>query len=510
MAPASGETQLGSAASAPQLGEKLGRAAAFLKNSVAERWQWQGRTGWKCFSDSESLKIQHAFVTNRKNMVMWDEGVMRELDFQNMRTLPGRQPLRYQLPPPPPTDHKSRALAELQQQKAVEEAEAADMARNRALTLTDMEKRRRVWEKLQADDRAREERAKANPPPVVMPLGFRSFVHPMFMELSHPRFVYGEFGDYEEFIWKRKLENCKDSTDTVCNIGEIYAEIFKHQDQPMIPVLGNPVQTMAAIALGFVLSGVDAAEDLRFAAAGVNGSRPSSSSRPLTGDLGGPGGAGRNNISSASGALRNLLADRPGSRPGSLLDTSAAARPASRSSGVLDITSASKQSIVRPSGQVMLPGLWGADLKETMGERMRGKSSKEPDKRGCLTFKMKDTPTNRQLSLHYINMWREWKKHTESARTLERHPFPKIDEGYEYFISTFSPEAKLTKLSCACRSIMYAMDLNRRFPTHISSRVSSLSALRAPKERPPGAHLKCKCHVEKGQSAIDIAVRLSS
>eukprot|EP00928_Gymnodinium_smaydae_P078850 TRINITY_DN62913_c0_g1_i1.p1 TRINITY_DN62913_c0_g1~~TRINITY_DN62913_c0_g1_i1.p1 ORF type:complete len:634 (+),score=81.80 TRINITY_DN62913_c0_g1_i1:122-2023(+) len=196
------------------------------------RWQWKGRQEWLCFSDLNSTKVQQAHLMHRPGINIWDGGSMRELDFGNMRALPGRQPLRFAPPPPPlgkPTLKKNppkRKETQYEQTRGMRDADNV----------------------------------------AIMPAGLRVLSHPCFIDLEKPRFTYhdGPENEHRSYVWERELDLCEDSADLIVLMSNIYSELLDHSEKIELPCLGTPSQMMGALALALHRGGAMPCLDKRF------------------------------------------------------------------------------------------------------------------------------------------------------------------------------------------------------------------------------------------------------
>lgn len=187
-------------------------------------WQWQGRLTWECFSEADSRKMQQAYLLGKPKMDIWDRSALRELDFVNKRVLPGRQALRFEDPPP-----------ELPAAKKPESVIPPELPSTHD-----------PWH----DDEGK----------LLQQLGLKSLVHPAFMDFEEPRFSFRptppEY-QHKEFVWKRSLDTCEDSTDHIIALSHIYMEELE-TERPELPIYGTPNQTMAALSLALFRAGASA------------------------------------------------------------------------------------------------------------------------------------------------------------------------------------------------------------------------------------------------------------
>lgn len=206
---------------------------SYLKGVKEEdcRWQWKGAQEWLCFDDKNSAKVQQAHLMNRGGINIWDGSSVRELDFANMRALPGRQPLRFAPPPPPlgkPTLKKSPPKPRETQY-----------------------------------DQTRGMRDVNNV--AIMPAGLRALSHPCFIDLEKPRFTYhdGPENEHRSYVWERELDLCEDAADLIICLTNIYTEILESESSEL-PVFGAPSQILAALALALHRAGAKPCENRRF------------------------------------------------------------------------------------------------------------------------------------------------------------------------------------------------------------------------------------------------------
>jgi hypothetical protein len=187
-------------------------------------WQWQGRLIWETFTEADSRKMQQAYLLGKPRMDIWDRSALRELDFANMRALPGRQALRYEQPPPPlPAAKKMESIIPAELPSNVDE-----------------------WH----DDEGF----------LLQQQGLKCLVHPMFMDMEPPRFSFRPTPPelaHKEFVWARELELCEDSADFICTLSKIYMDELENE-RPELPVYGTPNQTMAALSLAAFRAGANA------------------------------------------------------------------------------------------------------------------------------------------------------------------------------------------------------------------------------------------------------------
>lgn len=195
------------------MGENAEKEVGYRGEKV---WQFRGRMVWECFSASDSHKMQQAFLLNKPGTDIWDGVSRRELDFINMRALPGRQALRFAPPPPeqPLVVNKKKTV----------EAPALEL------------------------DPGDE---------MVQVKGLKSIAHPCMLDLTRPRFVFKHAPPemaHQEYVWRRDLDLCEDTADLILTLSKIYAEQLE-TPHPELPVLANPHQTMAALSLALYRSG---------------------------------------------------------------------------------------------------------------------------------------------------------------------------------------------------------------------------------------------------------------
>eukprot|EP00927_Polykrikos_kofoidii_P046589 TRINITY_DN40778_c0_g1_i1.p1 TRINITY_DN40778_c0_g1~~TRINITY_DN40778_c0_g1_i1.p1 ORF type:complete len:556 (-),score=92.52 TRINITY_DN40778_c0_g1_i1:284-1951(-) len=423
-------------------------------------WQWLGREEWACFGPRESHKIQHAYTLNKPGIDIWDGGSLRELDFVNMRALPGRQKIRYALPPPPPTipvkkdkDKPGTKLPKVSasQQDTGTGAQSPESTLGGTIKLSEGD-----LALTQGTNGATARK---------QPTGLRALVHPCFLELQKPQFVFRNNTaeeDYQHFIWKRALQNCEDSTEFVVCLSEIYAELLDGVPRPELPVFGNSSQTMAALAIALHAAGASPWEqDSRYWYL----SRRSQGSDTNPGSGPSPMGPPRKNMS--TGNLK---------RAG---------------------TAESMAGLSRQLSMGSMSGTFG-DMR-LFNKTQTIKISENLSQ--CVHFRLEEVSANRAVSLKIVKAWHEWRAAAAAVDAAGIQQLQKVDGSYVWLTTSNEPESRLLRLGGACTTLWKTPGLNA------ASRVSLLSVssrIAGGGGGPPKKDFSIR--VEPGMSALDISI----
>jgi hypothetical protein len=472
------------------------------KDDTDLRWQWLGRQLWTCFSERDSQKMQHAFVLGKSKVNIWDGGSYRELEFGgNMRMLPGRQPLRFALPPPsanmggPVVEKKEpgkkaspMSLKELQER----EAEMAAMKRN---TTIGADLRKILIEP---------------------PEGFKAVTHPCFADLQRPRFTFRENTneeDYQVFIWQRQLEQAEDSVEFVTMLSAIYAEMLEH-GKFEIPIVGNCTQTMSALACALHMAGAFRChEDPKFwrfhgktadsqhkkrikAAKRGKDNVPDLTMLPNRGSTAVSAG-GFDATTSTNGGLQRSTStpnglNKSGTLPPLGFDTSGWGSPGAQSTKAMSASMSSFDLMRNQANETK-----AAAEKAPLGGHIR------------FNFRLKDSAQARTQSLWLTTAWNEWAAAAHTMAERDVHALPEQaskeedEPPFKWLQVSNEPDARLLRIGGACESLWKARSLNDGV-----RKVTLLS--HSGRGRPSHADMgektgKFEMRVEPGFSAFELA-----
>jgi len=194
-------------------------------------WQIRGKQAWEVLNKLANDKLTTASVYKKRREVVWDNGHVHEIDFKTMSTLPTRAKLKFG---PVPT---AQEVASKKQ-----EEERIRFERRRAQEASEIKAREIAASKFDDEGIAK---------------GLEAMVHPAFLDLKIC-FNFRPPGQHvvsnREYAWERTLADCEDPSQFLAALVDIVAEVLDWEE-PEIPTLGNPQQTMAALALGMSLAG---------------------------------------------------------------------------------------------------------------------------------------------------------------------------------------------------------------------------------------------------------------
>jgi len=446
----------------------------------------------------DTQTIQHAHLLGKPGIGLWNKGMLHELDFEGMRDMPGRQPLRYAKPPPEvgkvPRKVTWKSLMDKREEKGPEKkanlVEAMKLGeRNRAKQKAEME-----------EEKIKNKGASAD---TAMPEEYRALCHPVFVDMEKPHFNFiaeSQRNEYQEFIWQRRLEDCEDTPELIYELGCIYREILE-ADQTVsrceIPMIaGGPTIVLAALSIAMYMAGArrcpDAPKCWRFSSSAEFKHWPPSKRKDIfrksTKTSSTPERTGQQSASSSRRPSSSGAIHRP--RPNGKLEVlkGSASTPAlgkqpdarypadighDRPSTAPSSTGSVGSAFLRQMAALKAAGV-GAKLVPTTPKKVT-----PPGSHRYMTFVMTDTSHNRGLSLRFIQAFEEWQACGAKINALGVQGIEKQDGGYKWFTIVNDPETRLKRMGLAALSMWEAVEMSTNsFESRVSDRVQMQSALR--------------------------------
>eukprot|EP00929_Paragymnodinium_shiwhaense_P043739 TRINITY_DN22472_c0_g1_i1.p1 TRINITY_DN22472_c0_g1~~TRINITY_DN22472_c0_g1_i1.p1 ORF type:complete len:703 (+),score=200.18 TRINITY_DN22472_c0_g1_i1:162-2270(+) len=467
-----------------------------------ERWQWRGKL-WACFSDQDSSKMQHAFVLGKPSMTVWDGGCLREIDFTNMRQLPGRQPLRFappieasqpstkkpSTPPPAEASPSNRGSPSSASQSSPSKSTQPVTPKYEAKAKTALS------EDLQGDLE-----------------GLRILTHAAFIYLQKPRFnMRGSTPEeeYQMFLMRRRLDLCEEPMEMTYCLAEIYRELLDTGRTELPLLLKETSKTMAALAIAFHL-------------AGAHQCGPDPKYWYLSGRI-----HNEKTKHKGSAAGESDFFPTPAATSGAMLLPKSASAPALKNAGLVAEAPRTSMSGMAGSAQ-LLPTLPPAMLKAMLeGESTplnswtlmhmrsggRGKllpKAKPPGAIEALTFRLESSAHARTQSLWLVDAWKQWAKAASIMEQRALEPLPQQDGSWKYLALSSEPEHCLVRMSAAVESLLKMENEGRCRGNldKLGDKVTIYSYnLRGGGSMKIPQNFKIDLKVEPGLSSVDLALQ---
>jgi len=485
----------------------------------AKRWQWLGRVDWTCFSEADSQKVQHACMLGHKTLNLWDGNSYRDIDFDNMRLLPGRQPVRYALPPPPlelPGEKGKDKKGKSKDKSLGGTGEMSDLDAPGSPASTAVPGGSVSFSPTNASETSFSSEMAVGE----MPEGLRALVHPAILDMQKPRFAFrkNDFAyDYKNFVWQRQLDQAEDLADIIVITSRIFAQELL-AEKPEIPVLGTPNQTMACLCLAMHLAGSlrisDDRKVWRLSPKANAPSRPHTSNfRPTTTGTLRPSTTNSTlKKSSSSSMLGGITGQFAGLFGGG--GSSSGNKKLSVSGSLPGLQLPGTPSSMRPmtSGTVFWSGSGGGSLNSSIGSLLPdllaagavtlGQANPIKDYPCYVTFRMEEASANRLQSLKMIRAWETWQKTARSWMDVVPSVSP-IDGNFDWLTTNNEGDGRIMRLGALSSTLWSTQQMS---PETITSKLLLLSHSQKPGGQSSEKASKFDVKVAPGASAFEQAI----